>query len=180
MLLKFCQPQNLGFPNSTKPMLNVRLVSCNFVVCNFESNGHLSTKQKLATFSVQCIAAKFWRFKYNQIISECTYYALPMHLCNLFNNLRLLVGPNGHLSTKPKLAAFFGRGTICLLLFSFIISKCRFTHILGLFLYFIMNIEVFTVFLFSKKGWLLATKLIFLVAGYLKKMNPGSSGLSYV
>ena len=74
-----------------------------------------------------------------------------MNFCNLFNDLRLLVGPNGNLSTKPKLAAFFGTGAIYLLWFSFVISKCRLMQILGLLLHFIMDIELFTVFLFSKE-----------------------------
>ena len=55
-----------------------------------------------------------------------------MHSCNLFNNLR----PNGHLSTKPKLDAFFGTGAICILLFSSIIPKYRFYANLVVFLVF--------------------------------------------
>ena len=44
------------------------------------------------------------------MIPGCTFYVLQMHLCNSFKNLRLLVGPNGHLSTKPKLATFLVQG----------------------------------------------------------------------
>ena len=40
-------------------------------------------------------------------------------------------------------------------------------QILGVLLYFIMNMEVFLVFLFSKKCYLLATKTC-IVVGYLK------------
>ena len=55
-----------------------------------------------------------------------------MHLCNLFNNLR----SNGHSSTKLKLAAFFGTVALCILLFTFIIPKCRFYANFGVFLVF--------------------------------------------
>ena len=73
-------------------------------------NGHLSTKPKLAAFfgtNTICLIFQLYYIK--------VYKALPMHLCNLVNNLRLLLGSNGHLSIKRKLAAFFGTDTICLI-----------------------------------------------------------------
>ena len=74
------------------------------------SNGHLSIKRKLAAFFGTDTICLIFQLYYSKV-----YKVLPMHLCNLVNNLRLLVGPNGHLSTKPKLAAFFGTDTICLI-----------------------------------------------------------------
>ena len=89
--------------------------------------------------------------------------------------------PNGHLSTKPNLNTLFGVGTMCLLLLSFIISKYMFMQIFGLFLYSIQNIEIFKVFLFSRKGQLLTREArIHSEWIFEKKVNPGSSGLSYV
>ena len=60
---------------------------------------------------------------------------------------------------------------MCLLLFSFTISKRMFLQILGLLLYFNMNVEVFTIFYFPKKVNFLPQKLAFLVVGFFKKMN---------
>ena len=55
-----------------------------------------------------------------------------------------------------------------------------FIQILGLLLYFIMKIEVFIAFYFSKKFNFQSQKLVSLVIVYLKKMDPGSSCLSYI
>lgn len=115
------------------------------------------------------------------MISECSFYALPIHLSNLFQNLRPPVEPNGHLSTKPNLTTLFGVGTMYLLLLSFIRSKYMFMQIFGLFLYSIQNIEIFKVFLFSRKGQLLTREAC--THSYWifeKKVNPGPSVLSYV
>ena len=69
-----------------------------------------------------------------------------MHLCNLFNNLRLLLERNDHLSTRTNLAAFFGADTIRLLLFMQVYASFWLSQ------HFIMNIEVFKVIFFSKNS----------------------------
>ena len=109
----------------------------------------------------------------NVLFGSCQYI-LPI----LIKNSRLLVKPNNHLSTKPKLATFFGIGTISLLLFSFNLSNHMFMQRFGaIAVFYYEHWTIYTFFYFFKKVNFLPRKLVFLVVGYLKTMNPGSSAL---
>ena len=76
---------------------------------------------------------------------------------------------------------FFGTGTMYLILFSLSISKKYvFIDFGAIVLFYYEHRSIYIFFILQKRLPFSHKIIVFLVVGYLKKMNPESSDLSYV